>query len=501
MNKIINKSHSQIGSPSQSDSALTQKQAVAYGLPLLAISFLVGPITVLQGIYAKHFGVALTTIAAVLFIARLFDAISDPIIGYCADRYYGRHGHRKPFIITGGILFIVASWFLYVPPVGVSDSYFLIWFLAFYLAYTLFEIPHLAWGSQLATDSREKNRVYGIRSLFAFLGTLLFFCMPLLPWFETNEITPETLKWSVLVSGALMLPMLYLSIKTVPNRERAIQNDQQNNRLNKRENWRVALRAIYANKPLLVLTCAHICTGFGSGMWFTLLFIVVDSYLGLGGQFALVYVISFAISILSLRLWYLLANYWSKQAVWIAAMVLVIAGLLGTGLLSNTNTGWLELLLCMTLISSGFACFNIMMPSLLSDVVDYGTWKFGTDLAATYFSLYTFVNKAIGALGGALALAIAGWVSFDPSVTTHSDFSIAGVRFAIAWIPAFFVGLSIIFISRIPITLHRHAVIRRRLDSLASRAARTNQNPRLPNDQTTSDASASSSIQILTTTP
>ena len=80
-----------------------------------------------------------------------------------------------------------------------------------------------------------------------------------------------------------------------------------------------------------------------------------------------------------------------------------------------------------------------MVPSLLSDIVDYGTWKFGADRAGTYFSLYTFINKAVGALGGAMGLAIAGWVGFDPTTTTHSDMSISGVRFAIAWIPALFI--------------------------------------------------------------
>ncbi|MDB9724244.1 MFS transporter, partial [bacterium] len=161
-----------------------------------------------------------------------------------------------------------------------------------------------------------------------------------------------------------------------------------------------------------------------------------------------------------------------KQPVWIMGMVLVVFGMVGTGLLLPSGTGWLELLLSMTLISSGFACFNIMVPSLLSDIVDYGTWKFGTDRAGTYFSLYTFINKAVGALGGALALAMAGWVGFDPTATVHSDLTISGVRFAIAWIPALFILLSIFFIARIPITTKRHEIIRRRLDTRFRRASR-----------------------------
>ena len=90
-------------------------QGVAYGLPLLPLYFLFGPITILQGIYVKYFGLPLTAVATVLLIARLFDAVTDPIIGYCADRYYTRHGSRKPLIVVGGLLFIISSWFLYVP--------------------------------------------------------------------------------------------------------------------------------------------------------------------------------------------------------------------------------------------------------------------------------------------------------------------------------------------------------------------------------------------------
>ena len=450
---------------------LTQKQAVAYGLPLLAVSFLYGPIGILQGMYAKHFGLTLTAIASVLLIARLFDAVSDPLIGYFADRYYARRGHRKPFVVAGGLLFIVASWFLYVPPIGVSAGYFLVLFLAFYLAYTLFEIPHLAWGSELTSDSREKNRVYGLRSLFVFIGTLLFYTMPLLPWFDTNEFTPETLKWSVLVAGSCMLPLLYFSIKTLPSSKQPSHHECHPQP--KKENVRVVLQAVFTNKPLLTLTAAHICTGFGSGMWFTLLFIVVDAYLGLGAQFAMVYAMSFAFGILSLKFWYLCANRWGKQIAWMVAMALSSLGLLCMGLLSPENTDWRALLVCMTLITSGFACFSFIVPSLLSDIVDYGTWKFGADRAATYFSLFTFVNKSVGALGGALALALAGWVGFDPTLGAHDDLVISGLRYAIAWIPALFILLSIFFIARIPITAKRHLIIRRRLNNQLGHASET----------------------------
>ena len=459
---------------------LTAFQAVSYGLPLLSVSFLMGPITLLQGIYAKHFGVALTTIAAVLLIARIFDAVIVPVIGYCADRYQARHGNRKPFVLAGAVLFIISGWFLFVPfgfdpeqaNSSVSAGYFLVWFLAFYLGYTLFEIPHIAWGGELATTAQEKNTVYSIRTCCALLGALLFFAMPLLPWFETAEFTPQTLKWSVLVAGLLMLPLVYLCLRYVPNRP-ALLADTPHCRQTQKETPRVVIDALFTNKPFLILTAAYVCTGFGSGMYFTLLFIFADSYLDLGRNFALVFATSFGLSIVSLRVWFLLANRWGKQVTWITGMALVTIGTFGIGFLSPQSTGWCELFLCMALISSGYGAFNIMVASLLSDVVDYGTWKFGTDRAATYFSFYTFVNKAVNALGGGLVLFIAGWVGFDPTATSHSDTAIGGLRLAGAWIPALCILLSIFFIARIPMTARRHEIIRRSLDRRSTRSKKT----------------------------
>lgn len=457
-----------------------------YGVPLVAFSFLLGPMAILQGIYVKYFGLALTSIAAVLLVARLFDAITDPIIGYWADKYYALQGTYKPFIISGGVLFIIASWFLYVPyqfivgsdevSANVTTQYFLVWFLVFYLAYTLFEIPHLAWGSELASKSLEKNRIFGFRSLCAFVGVLLFYAMPLLPIFETSEFTPETLKWSVIVAGSLMMPMIYGCTKAVPSRfgrsearykkhmQLAISGCQSNMHLNRRQSWWDVTHDMFANKPLRILTVAHLCGGLGSGMWFTLVFLFADSYLRLGEQFAMVYVISFGVSIIALKLWYELALIFGKQAILATGMVLVVIGSLSTGFLSP-ESGGMWLLFCMTLIFCGYAAFSIMLPSLLSDIVDYGSLKFGKDHTASYFSLYTLLNKSAAALGGSLSLALAGWYEFDPTVASHSDETIAGLRTVVAWIPALITLVSIIFILHIPITHRRHEIILRRLDT------------------------------------
>ena len=204
--------------------ALNIRQQTVYALPAVGAFFYLGSLTLLQGIYTTYFGITLTAMASALFIARLFDAVTDPLVGYLSDRIYAHSGSRNLFIISGGLLLIISSYFLYVPvdpeavnaSTQVSISYFLLWYLAFYFSYTLLNIPHLAQGSDFSPDAKAKNSLFGMRAAMGYVGLLLFFVIPLLPGFDTTEFTPETLRWAVMGGVVLMLPALYLYSAFLP---------------------------------------------------------------------------------------------------------------------------------------------------------------------------------------------------------------------------------------------------------------------------------------------
>lgn len=460
----------------QSDSTkqLNLRTSLAYAAPSIAVAFLSGPIALVQGIYAKYFGLSLGTIAAVVLIARLFDAFTDPLIGFLSDRFHRHSGSRKSFILAGGILFVISSYFLYVPvgfgtsdtQVKVSGAYFLISFLGFYLAYTLFEITHLAWGSEIGTSSEDKNKIYSLRALAVSIGLMLFFAVPLLPFFGSSDFTPETLSWSVVLAGILMVPCLYICVKSVPNGN-AISPNPRRHKPSKRERLKNIMRLIVGNKPFLIFIAAFVSAGAGVGMWFGMMFLFVDVYLGLGHQLSLIFMLSYGFSILIVKLWYETAAKYGKKYTWGLGMFLVMLGVLGTGFLTPDKTSWLALLVCMLLIKGGVMATAILAPSLLADIIDYGSWKFGGGFAATYFSLYTLISKANVAIGGALGLAIAGIFGFDPVITNspQSDQAITGLLISVAWLPTLLIMISIRFILCVPIDARRHSIIHRRLDA------------------------------------
>ena len=372
------------------------------------------------------------------------------------------------------LLFIVGSYFLYTPPDIVTSSYFAIWFIVFYLGATLFGIPYLAWGGELDKSAQGKTKIFSFRTAFEYLGQLLFYAVPLLPFFATREITPETLRFSVIAASLIMLPLLYLSLTTVPNGYSSAITGTTVKPVH--QGMRVRLNPFLRNKPLLLFLGFQVFFGISAGMWYALIFIYVDIYLGMGNQFAQVFMLAFVVGILMAPIWYSLSKRLEKTATLCVAAGLLIVSFIYTGLLKPAETHFIDLLLVKTINTMGFSCFMALAPSLMADIVDYSHWKFRINQAATYFSIYIFTLKASLAFATALALTLVGRYGFDATLTKHAEESVWGLQLAIAWLPPVFMLLALLLLILIPITAHRHSIIRRRLDVLASRAERETKN-------------------------
>lgn len=448
-----------------------------YAAPRVASIALFAPINIVQGIYAIHYGLALTTIASVILIVRMFDAITDPVIGYLSDRSRFKHGTRKPYMVAGALLTVISGYFLYTPPENVSVFYFGIWFMAFYLGFTLFEIPHLAWGGEISHSSHEKINTYTFRSAAGFSGLVFFYSLPLLPIWETSEISPDTLKFSAIASGLLMLPLLYFCMKRVPdgscysekNKIISVKKYPANIDKNKYAALSETIKSVVFNTPLLLFLAAFVFAGMGLGMWYGMIFIFFDAYLGVGELFAQISLIAVVVAILSSLAWIKIAKFIGKRLAWVSGMVLGITAFIYTGFLTPENVSYLSLLILLSINMFCFSCLEAIPQSMLSDIVDYGTLKFHVYRGGTYFSLFLFVYKAAFALGGAVGLGVAGWYGFEPSAHSHTTGSVLGLMLTMTWIPGFLVVISIVFIYLAPVSANRHRIIHRRLESLDAR--------------------------------
>lgn len=440
---------------------------IGYAAPVVSLAFLTGAIVVVQGVYAKYYGIALTTISGILLVSRLFDAITDPIIGIWSDKHAAAGGSRKPFVLIGGLTLGVSSFFLFGPSGDVSAEYFLGWFLVFYLAWTVFAIPHYAWGSELTSEPTARSSVFAWVSGMMTIGYLLFFSFPMLPFFEVSEFTPTTMKWSAISASLIMAPLLFICMKIAPRGNAVFYRDHSTREPHSKNSS--ILRSIIRNKPLLVYVYATITMRAGLAMFVTLQFLYIDVFLSLGALFSLIIIIGLTGGLLSLRVWVYLAARLNKKSALMLGLGAIGIGVLGASFAPKHSDGVSYLICAILVIQIGAASMDILSRSLLADICDYGHWKFHENHAGLYFAFDTFLSKTSLAIGGAAAFAIAGLFGFDPSGDYHDERAALGLKIAFSWMPAILVIASSALVSFFPINERRHAIIRQRLERRAAR--------------------------------
>ncbi len=441
----------EVTTPSQEGSNHTFFRLVAFAAPVCGSFFLINPSWgILAGVYAKYFGLPLASIAMVALLSRLLDAVSDPLVGYISDHHVMGGGSRKTWVIGGGLYLLVASWFLFSPPDYVTWKYYLFWSINFYLAWTIMDVPHAAWGGEIAHDHQQRSRVYSFRTTFIFLGQIIFFALPLLPIFSNSEYTPETLRFAVLVGIVLIIPALVFAKSSAPEGRRL--------RNQGRDSLSRIIQSITANPPLLIFISTYIFAGFSFGLYTGVQFLYLDGYLHLGDKIAVVLLLGNVAALASIPGWLKLMKMTNKSFSWACGMGLYVISVVGFYLIEPQNSWWFSLIMT-SFAYIGFACLNIAVTGIVADISDYGALRFKVNRGGSYFALLTFLYKATMGIGAALSLWFIGLYEFDATAEQQTDDAIWGIKMAFILFPMISGLCAVVFVNLNPLTREKHDIV------------------------------------------
>ena len=125
----------------------------SYAFPAMALAVIGIPVYVyLPKFYSDTMGISISTVGMLLMAVRIFDALTDPVIGYASDKISTRFGRRKPFIALGAAGLSISILFLFIPPVSSGTNltfYFGFWLFVLFLFWTLITIPYESLGPEL----------------------------------------------------------------------------------------------------------------------------------------------------------------------------------------------------------------------------------------------------------------------------------------------------------------------------------------------------------------
>ncbi len=452
------------------------KLGLAYALPNFGMAIMVGPVLgIIQGVYARDFGVAIAAIAGVIFLGRIFDAFSDPVVGIASDGLRHRFWGRRSWVVAGAAISLFALYHLFIPPEGgMTTAHLGLWFVVAFLGWTVCEIPYLAWGTEITTDYDQRTKLFSYKTAIGYAGAFVFVALPLLigrfnvhvlgqaPAEQTGDFTPQTLKVALWMLVILMPLFIVITMRVCP--------DGTHVRHKKKLSLKATAVALFGNKAMLIFSSAFILMGFAAGMQIASAYMHVSIYLKLGEHLSPIYIYGMLFNILGVPVWNWVSARKGKHIAFIIGASCMVFFFLVLGIINPVAenaelvlgkppafwqylTAFIGLNLCQ-------AVYYTIPPAIIGDIASYGMLKTEQDQSGTYYSIYTFLYKTTIAIGNGAALFMIDRVfGFDAAATVQSALAGWGLKLFMGFLPAALLTSAIVVLFWYPLTRKRYAEI------------------------------------------
>ena len=424
----------------------------AIAVPIAAAGLPLG--VYLPAIYARDYGLSLTTIGVIFLLGRLWDAIADPAMGALSDRTRSIYGRRKPCIVAGGIVFGLSSIFLFFPPFGVTPLSLGIVLFFFYLGWTAVQIPFQAWSGEVSGDYHQRTRIATYQTVVTSSALLLTLILPTI----ADQLRPGDGRLQLTLMGGLVLltivPALFLTLTAL--REPPLPPLPAS-----RPRLGETIRAITGEPLLLRVLASDFAVTLAQNIRAALIVFFVTFYMGRPEWAGGLFLFQFVFGIFAGPIWLKIGRRYGKHRTAVAGELVQVA--INLSLLLVTPDSF-PLLLALTL-AQGLAqgSGNLMLRAIVADVADKHRLDSGEDRTGLYYSVFSLAGKTATAVAVGIALPLVSWLGFDPKGVNSPD-ALTGLLLVFALGPAIAHAFSADLIARFPLDEAAHGEIRRQLE-------------------------------------
>ena len=161
------------------------KEKLAYGIGGLMDGGGVSMMSCVMLAYMTKNGIAMTVASTIMMLAKLWDAITDPFMGFISDNTRGKWGRRKPYMFFGGISLFICIFFVFLPvrewgmSVGGFTAYIIILYLIWNTCSTVTQVPYCSMASDITPSFRERNNANTVKLVFTAIASGLGYVLPL----------------------------------------------------------------------------------------------------------------------------------------------------------------------------------------------------------------------------------------------------------------------------------------------------------------------------------
>ena len=446
--------------------AVSNKVRAAYGIGDYAICLYWSGV----GLYLLYFYtdvVGITPLLAgwIYALGIAWDAITDPFMGYLAERTRSKMGSYRPYIFYGAIplalSFVLLFW---VPPFeGLLLFVFLLTVnLLHRTCFTIVSVPYSSLTARITDDSDERTKLTTARMIGASFGTLSVSALgfPIVLWFGGGDEAIGFIFFGM-ICGLTAILVLSITVRFVKEREFNFSPTQI-------PSFSKVAKSVSQNYPFWIVFGSILILGSTSIMFNNNLIYFVKYSLDLHEYQGLILGVSSGAALLAIPFWAYAALKIGKRNSWMAAMALLLVGFLVFYFYPITSLN--ELLFVLGFIGIGNGATGVLFWSMLPDTIEYGEWKTGVRTESSLYGFMTFAQKGAIAFAAILLGMVLTQIGFEPN-QIQSEETLSGLKFIMTWIPLTGIFISFILVSFYPIdkSFHQkliHEINLRKLDNV-----------------------------------
>ncbi|WP_340692305.1 MFS transporter [Hyphomonas sp.] len=387
-------------------------------------------------------GVTPAVAGLVILGAFIWDAISDPLLGFIADRSASPMGKYGPFLVFGAPLCAASFSLIFVHP-GLGPAgmawYALATGIAFRTCYTICDVPHNALMARISENSRDASLLSGLRFFFSSLGALAV-SISAASLFASGDAVAQMSQFRIfaLVAGVIYVLAMWTAWWSTRDLDRQFPN------ASREFSFLQSVRGIRQNGQLRLLLAIAFCQVVSIPVFTKSLAYYAKYELGTEAWISAALTVMTLTQALSMAGWTCLGRRWQKRSALMLAYSGIIAAALAFAVTSRHGAGMLP---AMALAGVAVGGINMLLWALLPDAINHGEHQTGIRVEALSTSLFLFVLKSGIGLGSLLLGSLLAWSGLEPGQVPDQSFNLRLI-FMMTCIPAIGALLCMILLSR-----------------------------------------------------